>query len=482
MIEKHRALLLTISFLLLFISNVSARNSEILLGEDDYWSTVSTINLSMIEGKRGYYDLTNSDNHHQIDKNSDLILSFNNPSQFDKTGHYELDNSISLAANKNTFGQAAFFDGENTLIIKPVEESLFSAANLWGDFTLEFRLYPATLKEGSTIFLWKGLQMIDNQLIPQEIRCTVTNRRLVWDFENFFLYPDDTISRVSLSGDQLIPENWSHHMVLFDSETGLLEYRINNVPNDNTYTSKSGRETSEFNIPLIGNQQSFPIELGENYSGLIDEFRISRSMETEPMLNKYSSVGFFETDIIDLKIPESLLIQIDSQRELPINTSIYMEYAISNKKDEISGPSLIWKQFLPHEPINEKGQYIKIRGQLFSEPHSNNAPVLSNLKIQYREAPLPQPPINVSVMRNHDSLTIHWDKSIDPSIDGYMVYFGESPGNYLTLGSPIDAGQKNSIIVSNLNLNKRYYFAVTSYRSGDTRLESRFSKEISFSP
>ncbi|MBN2659249.1 MAG: hypothetical protein JXR86_19495 [Spirochaetales bacterium] len=477
-----RSLLFNI-VLLFLLTGLYGSDQLIQLGEEDLWESVTLTNLTLVRGKRGYLDITNQDYSHQRDKNSDMIFSFNSDSVVDETGNYEITSPLTLSSHEGSFGgSAALFDGSDPLLIKQIEHSLFSPSTLWDDFTLEFRLYPATLKEGSTVFLWKGLQMVDNQLISQEIRCTINNRKLVWDFENVFLYPDNSLNRVTLEGEKLIPGEWTHHIILFSSETGLLEYRINNVPADSTHTSKNGNESVEFNIPIIGNQQSFPIELGENFTGLIDEFRLTKEQAVQPRLKRYTDSGYMESQVLDLHSPDSILMSIYSEESLPGNTSIVYEYALAQSKVDLLSPDLVWVRFHPGDTLDRKGRFLKLRTLLFAEPAADTAPTLSSLTVSYREAAPPHPPLNISVAVSNGNFLLNWDKSIDPTIDGYMIYYGEEPGVYFSDGSPADAGNNSSYILKSIDTNRRYYFAITSYRYDDRRIESLFSRELSYSP
>lgn len=483
MFKKQIRYFIQFIIILLIHGGLHSQESVINIGESDLWNNTQLTNLTLIEGKRGFLDITSADEEYNSDKYTDLILSLNNAVINDKSGNYTIINQVEYIQSADAFGGgAAFFDGNATLSIKAEENALFMPSTLWGDFSLEFRMLPATLKEGSTVLLWKGLHKKDNALIPQEIRCTINNRKLVWDFENFFINPNDTLERISLSGDKLIPGIWSHHMITFDSTTGLLEYKINNIPADNTYTSRTGNETSEFNIPLIGNQQSFPMELGKNYSGLIDELRISKRVIDFPVLNKYSQSGYLETEVIDLQVPDSQLLSINVEKTIPINTSISFQYASSNNKFELLGPEAIWEEFTPSSTLNKRGQFVKIRAQLYSETAGGRAPVLTNISLVYQEADHPPPPLDVIAEKINGNIKISWKKSINPEIKGYLVYYGEKPGEYFSTGSPIDSGENNYIILEGLNINKRYYFAVTSYKSLNPRLESIFSYEINISP
>ena len=68
-----------------------------------------------------------------------------------------------------------------------------------------------------------------------------------------------------------------------------------------------------------------------------------------------------------------------------------------------------------------------------------------------------------------------WDVSTDPTAVGYMVYTGQSSGNYTM---KIDVGSVNSYVLNGLVEGATYYYAVTAYNS--LRMESGFSNEVSF--
>ncbi|MCP4180152.1 MAG: fibronectin type III domain-containing protein, partial [bacterium] len=122
------------------------------------------------------------------------------------------------------------------------------------------------------------------------------------------------------------------------------------------------------------------------------------------------------------------------------------------------------------------------RSIFFSEKATNNAPVLSNYQVNFIKAEKPLPPVFLSIEKTNGSILLSWNKSINPEIEGYLVYYGEEPGNYFSLGSPQDSGLTNYIMLEDLEQNKRYYFSVTSYKSLNPRLESIFSQEISITP
>ena len=73
------------------------------------------------------------------------------------------------------------------------------------------------------------------------------------------------------------------------------------------------------------------------------------------------------------------------------------------------------------------------------------------------------------------NVTLAWNPSPDtgPTVAGYRLYYGTVSQQYSAM---IDAGNADSLTVSNLVAGTTYYFAVTSYT--DTELESAFSGEV----
>ena len=73
------------------------------------------------------------------------------------------------------------------------------------------------------------------------------------------------------------------------------------------------------------------------------------------------------------------------------------------------------------------------------------------------------------------SVTLAWDPNSDPNVSGYKVYYGPDSGTYPFV---INAGNKTTQLVANLQHGTTYYFAVTAYNVQG--LESDFSGEIPY--
>ncbi len=123
--------------------------------------------------------------------------------------------------------------------------TLFSPGETWGDFTIEFWLYPATLSDGETVVSWTGSAHPasgDAALVSQAFRAELRDRRLVWIFQNLFTLPGGDPLPVTLQGTrQLLPRVWHHHLLRFQARRGTLEYLLDGLPEAIVHTSDTGQ-------------------------------------------------------------------------------------------------------------------------------------------------------------------------------------------------------------------------------------------------
>jgi hypothetical protein len=70
-------------------------------------------------------------------------------------------------------------------------------------------------------------------------------------------------------------------------------------------------------------------------------------------------------------------------------------------------------------------------------------------------------------------VSLAWDRNRDPNVAGYQVYYGFSSRNYSAI---VDVGNNTAHVVTGLQNDRRYYFAVTAYDA--KRMESGFSREV----
>ena len=70
-------------------------------------------------------------------------------------------------------------------------------------------------------------------------------------------------------------------------------------------------------------------------------------------------------------------------------------------------------------------------------------------------------------------VTLSWDPNTEENLAGYKIYYGNSSGHY---GSNVDAGNRTSYTIKDLESGKTYYFVVAAYNNSG--IESSYSAEI----
>lgn len=71
------------------------------------------------------------------------------------------------------------------------------------------------------------------------------------------------------------------------------------------------------------------------------------------------------------------------------------------------------------------------------------------------------------------SVTLQWDANTEPELQGYIIHYGSSSGNYST---SIDVGNVITYTINNL-VDGTYYFAATAY-DGTILSPSTYSNEV----
>lgn len=77
------------------------------------------------------------------------------------------------------------------------------------------------------------------------------------------------------------------------------------------------------------------------------------------------------------------------------------------------------------------------------------------------------------------SVSLTWDRSPDPSVTGYKVYWGTNSGGFSPARS-LNVGTNVVATVTNLTANTKYYFTATAYNAPG--LESDYAAEINYTP
>lgn len=472
----------------------------------------------------------------------DLDLRFDEgrPERFaDSQGNYRLavsDAVQCVTERMARYGRgAALFTGEDKysgapIMVYPGSSSLFASGRSVRDFCVEFWLYPNHLDNGEQIFTWSASG-------NQRIVCEAGKNRIRFTFREFFTPPEkpggaaqrNSLERPRLnitleSKSALIPRKWSHHLIRYNADTGLLEYLINGVMESAVFTTATGKEGGDVFTPLINRDGSFI--LGTRFSGMIDEFRIynrliyapghsalvsaERTSLKLPELAKFPSEGGrIETRTIDLGTPGSAVVKIEASggRLIPVNhgltvKNVYtgkgnfrfsdntaLQFFIRSGEEPYRFSQIPWIPIVPGEPIplTVSGRYIQIAVSFYPGKDCETSPYLEEVRIVYNSNDPPYPPSWVNAQALDGAVDLSWRVSPDEKVKGYLVYYGTASGVYYGQGallgaSPLDVGNRVYFRIEGLRNGTLYFFSVVAYDETGPRPDSLYSKEVSARP
>jgi hypothetical protein len=479
--------------LCLFCRPAGTLDRQIVLGREDGWRDVEVAeNLTLLSGRWGTLDYVLQDAEYEPTASTDLLIHFNALPSADLTGYYETFRGDLLLSEKvAVLGRASggFSSGKAGLTLQPLPGALFRQGTWLQDFSIEFWLNPALLQDGEQIFCWKGARWNAQSVLPQEVLCVVQDRRVEWIFDNFFTTPAAGRSEFSFRGiTALVPRDWHHHLLRYDSRIGLLEYLVDGVPEAILYTTDSGRETGTILLPFAGDAGPGTITIGGDFTGLIDELRISRTWVGMPSLTRYNGrTGSFQTRTFDLGYTGTRLKRIDAVIRTPGDSAVYLFYRMTDRADaDLSGVS--WTQVEPGQPLSDsRGRFLQVMAELFPDGTLRHSPEVSELRFLYEQDLPPAPPTGLHGIPGNGRVRLNWSTVNEEDVAGYLVYYGNAPGIYRGSGSdqgssPIDVGNVSELEVTGLSNGRLYYFAVVAYDATDPPHRSLFSKEISARP
>jgi hypothetical protein len=466
-------------------SPLHALEEEITLGNetDRPWHQVGLQRLERVKGRRDLWDLVMTDASYTPDEQTQLLLHFDAPAKLDAARNYtNLGDSALLSTTRKVFGAgaAAFQPGSP----RPDYEGppLFGDA----DFTIELWLFPANAVDGERIFEWRAERWENGGHRPQRLSARLNGRTIQWRMEGLF-YPDD--GPLALQGvSPLVPRRWAHHMLRFESSTGLIEYLIDGVPEAVSYVTATGADGAPVRLPVSDTPGR--VALGSSFTGLIDELRVVHRFVENPQLHRYGTrAGLATSDPIDLGFAGSRLLRIEGTATTPGRTAVELYYRTGDSPftESTRQPWSPWREVDPSRPLGTevRTRYVQLRAVLL--PDGDFTPSLSDLTIVYEPDRPPPPPTLVTAQARDGSIEVSWRQVREDDVAGYLVYYGYQSGRYygtdsLRGPSPVDAGTKTSLTLTGLENGRLYYIAVATKDSSYPAHQSVFSRELAVRP
>jgi hypothetical protein len=302
----------------------------------------------------------------------------------------------------------------------------------------------------------------------------------------------DGVKSITLYGiKELVPHAWHHHLIRFDSGTGLFEYLVDGIPEAVTHATENGKEASRVFRPFAGDVLPQSIKVGGLYTGYMDELRITRDFVEKPVLKKYENIrGKAYSRVFDLAGSGSRSKQIDVTAATP--SSSFVSYFIRASDSPFSNDAsfgLPWIELDPKERFDPevKGRFVQLSLEMYPDGTKTVSPNVSRITL-VAETRLPPPaPIGLVATPGNGTVTLAWKRVNYEGIKGYRIYYGEEPGKYDGKGSasgdsPIDAGTPTRFEVRGLSNGTLYYFAIVAYDSEEFPNVSNFSNEVNARP
>ncbi len=424
------------------------------------------------------------------DFRDDLVLSFDGETVSEESGHYDVVSSrlLHVGARKARRGAGAALcnTAGSGLVLWGKDGALFANPGSPGSFTISFWLFPAVTENGSVIFQWRSSRRAPSGSVYQYVRSSIFRNHLEWKFSNLWFSPTSGPVEISLAGKRnLVPNQWSHHELSYDEVTGLLEYRVDGSTEDLAYATSTGSERGDVFGAAFG--ASADVEIAPRFSGLIDEFTIERrpgsdiSLERNRVaLGKYPrSGGRFETMPFDSLGPASALTSLKAVASAPPETGVAYFVRAGENRFSWTDEEPAWVPVTPGEVLSGiSGRFFQVAIELYPDGRGLATPSVTSVTLDYEKDTPPWPPAKVFAEPHDGSVTLSWPASIDVDATGYLVYFGERPGEYLADGSPMDAGAIRSFTVSGLQNGRIYYFAIAAYDGSGPRHPGELSLEV----
>lgn len=477
-------------FCLLVLSIQSAFSIEktITLGGKEGWSKISSMSgITTGLGKYGQNSLELATASRTVSADTEMLFSFEGDNLKDDAGRFQVVNSNLRLVQDGAMGkQAGLSVGNNSgFAVVGAPGSIFSTLNWTGSFSMEFWLCPAVVDNGETVISWRSSRTVEGYPLYQILEASFARNHLQWNCTNLFAGYTENNGEITLSGTKsIIPGKWSHHILSYDAETGLLEYRVNGLVEDLKYITMTGGERGGVYPLMLGNPAMF--EISPSYAGKIDDFRVLRNsiantedffyQNQENYQTGWTAVrytaegGSFISEPLEVPVG-SQLTHLEASTIVPEETDVEFFVRAGDNFYSWNQTSPAWVPAPPGKLLSGvEGKYFQVMVKLYPDGAGTSTPSVASVTLCYEEHEPPLPPFYVKATAGNGYVDLIWSHTIDKATN-YCVYYGERPGEYLGRvalegDSPVKVGHENSVRLTGLKNGRIYYFAIASEYNG----------------
>lgn len=460
----------------------------ITLGGKGGWSHIYRMEgITSGPGRYGEESLELATASRTVSPDTEMLFSFEGDTLVDEAGSFRVSSSgLRLVPDAAMGKQSGLSLGDDTgFAVIGSPGSIFSTLNWSGSFSIEFWLCPSVVDNGESILSWKSSRIVDEYPLYQILEASFVKNHLQWNFTNLFAGYAENGGEITLSGSKtVIPGKWSHHILSYNAETGLLEYRVNGLVEDLKFITVTEQERGEIYPLMLGNSAVF--EICPSYAGKIDDFRVLRSAITDTEEFFYQNQENYQTGWTAVRytveggsfvseplevLPGSQLTHLEANTIVPEETAVEFFVRAGDNFYSWNQASPAWIPAPAGKPIEGvKGRYFQVMVRMYPDGAGTVSPSVTSIDLHYEEQEPPLPPFYVKATAGNGYVDLSWSHTIDKSTS-YYVYYGEKPGEYLGRtalegSSPVKAGVENSMRLTGLKNGRIYYFAIASEHNG----------------
>ena len=354
----------------------------------------------------------------------------------------------------------------------------YSRENSINSFTIEFYLNPYQIRMNSKVLSKISIHNNGDASEYSGVRASIIDGKLIWQFDNLFMYNGEYSNIILSAGESLKPNEWRHHSVSFDAKTGKLAKYIDGLEEEVLYLTSTGDINGSPYMLDINNIIYDPLYLGQGFIGGIDAFSFTPIFKKNFNLYKYLKNGEIISEVIDFTNNNIFIDSINYKANISNGTYMDIYYRISDNYFLPEDNFIEWKPLNGKNIINERGRYIQVRAEFESDTERTLSPVLNNMEIVYHNGKAPQKPINLTATAVNNSAVLRWEGSHE-NITGYKIYYGTKSGIYNNADNiPIIVGNQTEYVINGLRNGEIYYFTITAIGGEGGNIESAFAEEV----
>lgn len=481
--NKKNTVIFLIGLCFAFLFPVFAEEESIQIGGKNGWQNLLVSkNIVSTKGLFGYEAKALAKKERAHTESLDLLLNFDGIDIKDTLDRYHLVNEDLVKtyrkSNDAKTGTAALLSLEKKpLVLSGGEDSFFGSSGYKGSFSISFWIKPFLLQSQERLFSWNSSRNTLHTILDQSIQAFFNKGRLQWQLSNIFTTSEAIETDFLLKGtSMLIPNSWSHHCFVYSEADETIEYYVNGFLED-VQSVKALK-------PFLGMQAD--IRLCENYTGLLDAFVIDND---DAVLNGDGAVyskerGRFETQPIDLGTYGTVVRKLEAEVDIPEQTAVAFFLRSGDNFYEWTETYPAWQPVIPGEQLQGlSGRYVQVAAELYTDGAGKKTPVITDISLFYQKTEAPLAPYMLKAEGGDGYIDLSWAKTLDENTAGYLIYYGESSGEYLGTfalegKSPIQTDLQEKFRIRGLQNGKIYYFAIRAYSAVDERIIGPFSKEI----